>query len=241
MSFIQAKPAATYDFYGPIHKALRLSLTDLLVRLGRADSRDATLLADLRLQLHLSARHLAHEDREIHTALESRCPGASERLVRAHDEHCAAFAELDLLVSLVEQPDALPAAWHMAEEELVVLPVLQSLFTDAELGEIEGRVMRQIAPDDLVAYLRIMTRAGSFDDRLFLLTALRQSAPAEAFDGLVRTTIRPQLSAEEWSDLDRALGLRAAVSEPCPEHRASGQGDAEPAPKPRRFGLPIMI
>ncbi|MGZ3273773.1 MAG: hypothetical protein ACXU8Z_08435, partial [Caulobacteraceae bacterium] len=172
MSFIQAKPAATYDFYGPIHKALRLSLSDLMVRLGRADPRDAALLADLRRQLHLSARHLAHEDREIHTALEARCPGASERLVRAHDEHRAAFVELDVLIALVEQPDALPAAWrrlylrfsefvaedlaHMAEEELVVLPVLQSLFTDAELAEIEGRVMQQIAPEDLVAYLRIM-------------------------------------------------------------------------------------
>src|SRR3569832_695826 len=50
---------------------------------ARADPRDTRLLADLRRQLHLSARHLAHEDEFIHAALEARCPGASERLVRA--------------------------------------------------------------------------------------------------------------------------------------------------------------
>ncbi|MGZ5983468.1 MAG: hemerythrin domain-containing protein [Caulobacteraceae bacterium] len=239
MSFIQAKPAATYDFYGPIHKALRLSLSDLMVRLGRADPRDAALLADLRRQLHLSARHLAHEDREIHTALEARCPGASERLVRAHDEHRAAFVELDVLIALVEQPDALPAAWrrlylrfsefvaedlaHMAEEELVVLPVLQSLFTDAELAEIEGRVMQQIAPEDLVAYLRIMITAGSRADRLFLLGALRQAAPPEVFEGLVETAIKPRLTPEDWADLEQTLWPRA------------------PTPAAKRFRLPIMI
>src|SRR5262249_29987692 len=146
---------------------------------------DTTLLADLRRQLHLSARHLAHEDLEIQPALESRAPGATERLVRAHDEHRADFVELEALITVAEQPGALPAAWrrlylrfsefvaedlaHMAEEELVVLPVLQSLFTDAELGEIEGRVMRMIDPEDLVAYLRIMITAGSRADRLFLL------------------------------------------------------------------------
>lgn len=239
MSFIQAKPAATYDFYGPIHKALRLALSDLMVRLGRADVRDTQLLADLRRQLHLSARHLGHEDREIHTALEARCPGASERLVRSHEEHHADFAELDALISVAEQPGALPAAWrrlylrfsefvaadlaHMAEEELVVLPVLQSLFTDAELGEIEGRVMQQIPPDDLVAYLRIMTTAGSRADRLGLLAALRQAAPPEVFEGLVETVIKPRLTPEDWADLEDTLWPRATK------------------PERKRFRLPIML
>lgn len=226
MSFIQAKPAATYDFYGLIHKALRLALGDLLVRLGRADVRDTTLLADLRRQLHLSACHLAHEDREIHAALEARCPGGSQRLVRSHDDHRHTFAELDLLIAQVEQPDASPDAWrrlylrfsefvaadlaHMAEEELVALPVLQSLFTDAELAEVEGRVMQTIAPEDMVAYLRIMVTAGLRADRLALLDALRKAAPPEVFEGLVEAAIKPRLTPEDWTDLQLTLWPRAA-------------------------------
>lgn len=239
MSFVQAKPAATHDFYGPIHKALRLSLSDLLVRLGRADLRDTSLLADLRRQLHLSARHLAHEDHEIHPALEARCPGASERLVRAHDEHRGAFVELEALIAQAEQPDAPAAAWrrlylrfsefvaddlaHMAEEELVVLPVLQSLFTDAELVGIEARVMQQVAPEDLVAYLRIMITAGSRADRLSLLGALSQAAPREVFESLVETAVKPRLTAEDWADLEQALWPRT------------------PKAAPKRFRLPILI
>ncbi len=51
MSFIQAKPRSTHDFYAPIHKGIRLGLCQMLTRLGAADAGDpnlAQMLADLR-------------------------------------------------------------------------------------------------------------------------------------------------------------------------------------------------
>jgi hemerythrin-like domain-containing protein len=243
MSFIQAKPAATHDLYGLVHKGLRLSLSDLLVRLGRADPADAQtcarLLADLRSQLRLQARHLAHEDQEVHAALDARCPGAARRLGRAHEDHRAAFAELEAQIVRVEtvqraSTEAMAQAilgssgqaaaqqeWrrlylrfsefvaedlaHMAEEELVVLPVLQSLFTDEELAGVEHRIMASAAPEDIMGFARIMIAAGSHQERVRLLRAFRQAAPPQVYDTVIDTVVRPQMSAEDWQVLDWAI------------------------------------
>ncbi|HEY2356959.1 MAG TPA: hypothetical protein VGH86_05880, partial [Phenylobacterium sp.] len=73
MSFVQAKPIATHNFYGPIHKGLRLRLSQLLVQIGACDGDDpevlAQLMADLRVQCHISEHHLSNEDVWIHPAL----------------------------------------------------------------------------------------------------------------------------------------------------------------------------
>ena len=227
MSFIQAKPPATYDFYGLIHKALRLSLSDLLVRMGRADPAEegavAALVAETRRQCRLSAKHLHHEDVEIHAALEQRCSGATRRLERGHDEHRAAFEELEaLLIAIEGDPQGRAALWrrlylrfsefvaedfaHMAEEELVVLPVLQSLFTNEELAGIEQRILAALAPEDVMAYARIMIAGGSHADRVFLLNAFRAAAPPEAYAAVVEIAVRPQLTEAEWARLERDLG-----------------------------------
>ena len=79
MSFIQPRPIATHDFYGPIHKGLRLAQTQLLVRLGACGGDDAVeltqLLGDLVSFCHVAEHHLENEDRWVHSALETRAPG----------------------------------------------------------------------------------------------------------------------------------------------------------------------
>jgi hypothetical protein len=95
---------------------------------------------------------------------------------------------------------------HMAEEELVVLPVLQSLFSDEELADIEHRIMAAIAPDDAMAYARIMVAAGSHADRVFLLTGFRAAAAPEAYAAVIEHAVKPQLTAAEWDRLARDLG-----------------------------------
>src|SRR5438045_2621812 len=106
MSFIQAKPAATYDFYGPIHKGLRLAQTQMLVRLGACGGDDAheltTLLDDLATLLHMAEHHLENEDIWVHSALEARAPGATLRLVQSHEHHRQAFEEMTALVGEAE-------------------------------------------------------------------------------------------------------------------------------------------
>lgn len=236
MSFLSPKVAATHDLYGPIHKGLRLAHCRLLIRLGAVDVQDrgalATVLADLRAQMILSAAHLDHEEREIHAALEQRVPGAAQDLYADHEHHRASFVTIEMAIAAVEATEPSrrrPAVHrlylaftrfvgddfaHMAEEEQTILPVLQDLFTDEELIEIEGRIMAALTPDRMIAYSQLMIPATGPADRVALLNRvrdgmIREGAQPEAFAGLLNFGAKPALSHGEWEALVRDLGIAA--------------------------------
>lgn len=216
-----------HDLYGPIHKGLRLALSDLLVRLGQADFADAPataeLLGALRRQLVLSASHLHHEEAEIHTALEALAPGATITLQADHDHHRRAFATLEAAIGAVEAAPpteraasarALYLAFsqfaaadfaHMAEEELTVLPLLHRLFDDDELIAMEGRIVAAIPPDKTIDYLKLMVPAMNPSERAQFLAFIRAGAPAEAFDAMLDVAVRPALAQADYEALELAL------------------------------------
>lgn len=231
MTFHQPKRQATYDFYGPVHKGLRLSHANMLVRLGNADIDDALamaeLMADLRTELLHAEHHLANEDAAVHTALEARSPGAAESLMQAHTEHRRTFLELEVLILTIEAADALDRARlmrqlylrfsefvaedfaHMAEEEQEVLPLLQRLFTDEELMAIEHQILSAMAPEELVAFGRMMVPAARPADRITLVSHIRDGAPAEAFAEILDATCAATLSERDFARLCEGLGLAA--------------------------------
>lgn len=236
MSFLPAKPAATHDFYGPIHKGLRLALSRLVMRLGSVDAADrgavAILMADLRAQMILSAAHLDHEEREVHAALETRAPGAATELCADHDRHRVHFVGLENAIATVEAsgPEKRPAALHrlylsftrfvaddfahMAEEEQEILPVLQDLFTDDELAGIEARISAAVAPDRMIAYAQLVIPAARPAERLAMLSRMRDlmirdGAQPEAFAGLLNFAAKPSLPPADWEALVRDLEMAA--------------------------------
>lgn len=231
MTYLSPRPLATHDFYGPIHKGLRYALSQMLVRLGCADAGDraalAQLMADVRGLLDLSAHHLENEDLHVHAALEARAPGASLRLIQAHDHHRLSFEELEVLTRQVErappddQPELLRRLYlrfsefvaddlaHMAEEEQVILPVLQCLFTDAELQGIEDRIMSGLSPEDMIGFGRILIPAANRQERIALFSAVRANAPAPAFEAILTLSAKPALSEGDWRDLAAGLGVVA--------------------------------
>jgi hypothetical protein len=230
MSFVQAKPLATHDFYGAVHKGLRLSLAQMLIRLGVADPAGTELpglLAELRDTCRLSERHLAHEDEVIHAALEVRAPGSTLRLVQAHEHHRETFGEIEAMIRGIETaPDADKARRlrglylrfsvfvaddfaHMAEEEQFMLPILQGLFTDEELMDMEDRIVSGMGPEEMIAVARLMIPAATRADRLAMLGALRANAPAEAFAAIIGLAAQPTLSEADFAHLSEGLGLAA--------------------------------
>ena len=233
MSTTNAAKPATHDFYGPIHKGLRLALGQLLARLGSVELRDsaavAGLLADLRAQLALSAAHLQHEDNYVHGALEQRAPGLSDALEDQHHRHRETFAELEALAAALEtaEPDGRAAAAralylrfsqfvaedfeHMADEETRILPLLQQLFSDAELIEIEASILAATGPEEMIATGRMILPAMRPDERLVLMQEVRRSAPPEGFDALMELAARPSLPETEFLALRRGLGLDLAA------------------------------
>jgi iron-sulfur cluster repair protein YtfE (RIC family) len=223
--------APRHDIYGPVHKAIRASLADLMVRLGRTDfacgQAASEMLAALRAQLRFSAAHLEHEDLHIHPALLARAPEAVDKLEHEHEEHQAGFDGLERLIAEVE---AAPAAErgaagrrlylaftgfvahdleHMAQEEQIVGPLLQSLFTDAELQAMEAAIVGSMPPEEAMAAVALMIPAMNPVERAAFLSFVRDTAPPEAFGAMVAVAARPNLPANDWIDLAARLGLAA--------------------------------
>ncbi|HYF22893.1 MAG TPA: hemerythrin domain-containing protein [Caulobacteraceae bacterium] len=220
-----------HDLYGPIHKGIRRALSGLLLRLGSTDFADdrarVAVLADLRTQLRLSAGHLHHEEAHIHARLEARSPGAAARLEHAHREHDEAFAELEAIMGELETaPAALKPALgrslylrfsrfaaddfaHMADEETVTLPLLWSLFSDEEVRQMEADIVGSIAPEDNIAYLRLMIPAMNPQERFAFLDFVRAAAPKKAFEAILEHAARPTLDGEDWNALAMRLRLAA--------------------------------
>jgi hemerythrin-like domain-containing protein len=232
MSFIQAKPLATHDFYGPVHKGLRLAQTQMLVRLGACGGDDAqelnALLEDLTTLLHMAEHHLANEDRWVHSAMEARAPGSTLRLAQSHQHHRDGFEEMEALIGEAATADTEAQRAklmrqlylrfslfvaddfaHMAEEEQLMLPVLQSLFTDEELAGIEDTILSALSPPEIISFGRLMIPAATRAGRIALLSAMRANAPAEAFAAIMELSARPTLSAGDYAHLEAGLGLAA--------------------------------
>ncbi|MBN9544484.1 MAG: hemerythrin domain-containing protein [Alphaproteobacteria bacterium] len=209
-----------WDLYGPIHKGLRFAHAEMLKELGRADfaTPDVTMEA-LRFHLALCAKHLAHEERYIHPALEARASGGAHEIERQHEEHREDFARLERAMATVERASQEGRAaagrqlyltfssfvaadfLHMQEEETVFYPQLCALFSDAELMAMEMEIIHSLTPEENIAYLRLMVPAMNGAERRALLTGIKNAAPPAVFQAIVTQAVRPTLNAEDFAAL----------------------------------------
>lgn len=228
---VAAVQAPRIDMYAGIHKALRALMADTLLAVGRMDSEDPLELAQVTQRvvelLDFCRAHLRHENEFVHPAIEARAPGASAAIAHEHDEHerhiealghsvaalraCPAVqrgaASLELYRSL-----ALFIAenfQHMHVEETAHNAVLWARYTDAELLEIHQALVASIPPDEMMFIVRWMVPFMNPGERSAMLAGMQAQAPAPAFQAAL-DTVRPHLSATEWSKLARSLGPAVA-------------------------------
>lgn len=219
-----------HDFYGPIHKGLRLGSSRLLIELGALDWNDEAqrvrVLGALKTHLVLARQHLEHEDHEIMPALLEQAPGMAAVLEHDHEDHYETFAALDGAIARVEA--AMPAQrtmhgrslylrfsryfaddlLHMAREEMEALPLFHALFTDAQLQEMEGKIIASITPERLTEYYMIMIPGMSPPERAAFVAYVRAVAPPEGFAHLMETA-RAALTPEAFRLLDNQLARAA--------------------------------
>lgn len=194
------------DLYGPIHKALRWALARVLSRIGATSVTDDPEVSAVLTEVHdlivALESHLAHEEELIHPAIEARRPGATGDLMDDHAEHANMLGGLRVLLAAIRSgsPATRPALWralylrfadlfaenirHMAEEEEVIQPLLEELYTSQELGEIHDRLLASIAPDEMLAAMKIMLPANDFECRLAMLDGAKHAMPPEVFAGV---------------------------------------------------------
>jgi iron-sulfur cluster repair protein YtfE (RIC family) len=183
------------DLFGPIHKAIRCAITDLLCQMGTTSFGDLEAASRIARQLEdvtqFCEDHRAHEDRLLLPVLRERAQGTLEHIQHAHDAQPEAVAELRALAaSLRTTPDALrpivgrtlylhfstfvaELLLHMAAEEQVVAPLLEKLFTDEELRAIHGQLMATMPMEEKMRSGPWMLRATNAAERAVIEGAMR--------------------------------------------------------------------
>lgn len=216
--------APRFNIYAPVHKALRLFMSDTLQVLGRMDLDDTQELAgaldQLDALLDAASRHLRHENEFIHPAIEARSNGTSKRVAAEHEEHLDAIATLrSAAAALRANPDRAAAHGlyrqlasfiaenyeHMDVEETRHNQALWSTYDDTELQGIEACILASIGPQEMSLWLRWMLPAFNPVERAQLIAGLPPSARAP-----VLASARSLLDAAAWAKLPGAETATAA-------------------------------
>jgi hypothetical protein len=212
-----------HDIYAFIHKGLRAFMSHALVRVGRLDPHDPDELAEVRAELGallaICAGHVRHENEIVHRAMEARRPGSSAAIAGEHVEHEQAIERLRTMLSGIDGDDRATHALyhalgafvahnfeHMEQEETVHNAVLWAAYSDAEILAIEHEIHQAIKPEEMQLALRWMLPHMNPAERAAMLRGMRQSAPAEVFEGVLGL-VRPLLGGRDWRKLSVALGL----------------------------------
>ncbi|MDW4549573.1 hypothetical protein R5H32_09440 [Defluviimonas sp. D31] len=214
------------DLYYAVHKGIRLASARMLIALGQADASDESsvmeVLGKLSAHLDLSLGHLTHENDKIHAVVDARVPGASDHQGEDHDHHLESFSELRRLAEEVAMAGADRAAklrrlyqrfalfvaddlTHMHEEETELMPLVAANFSGAEIEGIEHSIVSAIAPEKMVAFLKVMLGAASRSERVGMVSGMRQAMPQAAFDGLFAAVVGPDWQMGDWEAMEQRL------------------------------------
>jgi hypothetical protein len=166
------------DILTPIHKAIRRSLFETAMTLGRTDFSEPAEVAAAEQTVTISLDHLRehaeHEDRHVIPELVRIAPELAQTFSQEHPELERASIAVESLwprinaqtgaervslgSELTRRFHALVAAavLHMDREEREELPVLWEHFSDAELGQLSGRIAADIAPARMAEFGQLM-------------------------------------------------------------------------------------
>ncbi|HCL87468.1 MAG TPA: hypothetical protein DIC45_13470 [Comamonadaceae bacterium] len=214
------------DLYAGIHKALRAFMADTLLAVGRMDVHDdlerAQACQQLLELLALCRSHLDHENHFVHTAMQARAPGSSERVEDEHAQHQRDIARLAvgthaLLAAGSAERAALAHALytglaafvghnyaHMQVEETEHNAVLWAHYSDEELMGLHNALVASIPPQEMMLTMRWMIPSVSPAERAAILGDMRAHAPAPAF-AAVLDAVRPHLTQAARARLEQAL------------------------------------
>lgn len=215
-----------FNIYAPVHKAVRLFMTDTLQRLGRLDLDDApdvtAGLDQLDALLDACACHLRHENDFIHPAIEAHSSGASQRIAAEHHEHQDAIATLRTQATALRAAPE-PAAAHRLYRQLATFIAdnfehmdveenrhnlaLWAAYDDAALQAIEARILASIGPQEMSLWLRWMLPAFSPAERAQLIAGLPPEAQAP-----VLASARALLDEVAWGKLRGTLAPMALAA-----------------------------
>lgn len=218
-----------FDLYRDVHKAIRVTMFDVVAEAGRLDVSDraarvghATKVRDLVLFLQF---HAEHEDAVLDAPIRAVLPEQADDIAAAHvalEARMLVLVELADLACDTTRADDRAAVHdlylelasfvadyleHQDVEERVVMPALWDAFGFDRLHELHGQILARITPDQMGWSLAMMLPAMNVDDRTEMLGGMRAEAPPEAFAG-VWALAQQVLSSVDVAQLGGRLDLQ---------------------------------
>jgi hypothetical protein len=216
-----------YQFYRE-HKYVSAALNDLERLIAKTDFRNPEELnavaAEFQNLSEMLKGHAEHENNNIHALLKKKHSSLHEHAEEDHDQQDSQLLEIqqliDSLSNTTSDNEKVSLGYklyltyrkfvgdnllHLHEEETVILPELQRLYTDAELKQVEAETYRIMTPEDMVHMMQVLFPQMNSSDRIAFLSDIREAQPEKfplAWKGIAST-----LSPQEQKTIATALRI----------------------------------
>ncbi len=215
------------------HKGIRNFLSQLSLQAGSTDYSKREAVQELKQRFEeiglLLEEHAASENNFILPALEARVPGSTAHDEADHEElhqlQDSLLAQLNHILdsgATGQEAQQLGYAFyqglsrlhaghleHMLEEETGTQVLMWQHFTDEEMMQVHGQVIRSIAPPVMLAWMKYILPAQTSAERVQLLGGLQANAP-EPFFLQVMEVAKSVLPSPAYLQLEE--GLRAVAA-----------------------------
>ncbi|MBS3904403.1 MAG: hemerythrin domain-containing protein [Simkania sp.] len=192
-----------YQFYRE-HKYVSAALNDLERLIARTDFCDLSALEGVKRAFESLAEmlkgHAQYENDRLHVLLKQK---NSSSTVYAHieEDHSVQDRQLTEIEKSIqgiflepESANKMERGYHLYlmyrkfvadnlahlhEEETVILPELQRLYTDSELQQVEAHAYEEMAPEEIIHMLEILFPHMNVHDRRAFLMDIRSLVPGK--------------------------------------------------------------
>ena len=214
------------DLYGIIHKTLRELLFDTSTQISRTNFADpgerSRLLAQFTRAMGFVEEHGHHEDTFVDPPLKAASAELAEEVQTKHKrlvKEAEALAGLVAQLRSAEGGDAVGLGarlhrdfsdylsgylGHMASEEGPCNAALWAKYTDDELAQIRTELQGSIPPPRFAEWFALMVSAMNFQERVGVLTGMKQGAPAPVFEAMSGVA-KEAIGDQAWSQVEAAL------------------------------------
>jgi hemerythrin-like domain-containing protein len=190
------------------HKYITAMMDGFVRTVQKADFKDNSSTQKIKEKLcslkSLMEGHADHENNVIHQLLRHRNVTIHESIELDHQDHQKQFKEfeeiLDRIINTQNKNDKRSLGFafyllvrnfqqenlrHLNEEETIIMPKLQELYSDEELKQrIDFKTYAQMETEELFDMLQILFPVMNADDRAFFLNDIQKAEP-EKFEELM--------------------------------------------------------
>ncbi|MBS0290276.1 MAG: hemerythrin domain-containing protein [Proteobacteria bacterium] len=188
-----------YRFYR-VHKYVCFEIAEFDHATARTDFSDQTACFALKEKLinliQLLKHHGEYEDAHIHDLLRQKNSSLQLAIEREHQEHEQAFNDLihqlDNITTVQDHSEKIPLGndfylsyrlfysemlKHLYDEEKILLPELQALYSDEELAQLQAKTYQKMTPEQMLGMLNVLFSHVNPEDMRFFINEMKAAEP----------------------------------------------------------------